>query len=620
MFARYTVSLGLYVLTALALQGCLQAGGGNALPEDGATQEVHVSRSFSDADVRQTIEAMFLSASLPRGLVHRDTLRNFYAARGFEPLWIHEDHFPGRIQSILPWLLQAWEHGLNPEWYHASALRREMMNTMAGSEDVRALHGSLARIELYVSDALLRYNQHLRYGVFDPRMLDASYYLPVHRPGYREFLEPLHSTNILAYLRSIQPVDTRYTALRDALRQWREADNGTHWPRIPAPSVEKISAGDTSSLLPYIAQRLLMTGELPATYARPSPLVSPFTAAALRSYELDSMRLSRLGSLVYDSALVYAVMRYQTRHGLLPDGVLGPRTIARLNKTSGEYVAQMERTLERFRWVRYPERGRYVRVNIPEFWLYGIEDGEVKTDMKVCTGLPRALSYDPSYARMMAKTQQSYDRKNYETPMLHGSLTHLILNPPWYVPSSIGAREVYFSALKDPGFLRRKGYRVYKRDSLVDHSSINWSEYNPRNLPFRFVQSPGDLNALGNIKFIFTNDHSIFLHDTPQQWAFKRATRAVSHGCVRIEKPMEFARFLLEGSRDWTAERVQQAIRSRVHSKPVFLPHKTPLYIDYYTAWVDSNGVLQFRDDVYRKDAMLASAFTAFRRGQSAFR
>jgi murein L,D-transpeptidase YcbB/YkuD len=128
-------------------------------------------------------------------------------------------------------------------------------------------------------------------------------------------------------------------------------------------------------------------------------------------------------------------------------------------------------------------------------------------------------------------------------------------------------------------------------------------------MPYNFRQEPGRGNALGAIKFMFQNEFSIYLHDTPQQWAFKRAVRAVSHGCVRIEKPMDFARYLLKGTPDWDVPRLQQAIFSGAHSKPVFLKQRPPVFIDYYTAWVDSAGVLQFRDDIYQKDAPIVRIF-----------
>jgi len=274
----------------------------------------------------------------------------------------------------------------------------------------------------------------------------------------------------------------------------------------------------------------------------------------------------------------------------------------------------LEVNLERFRWLRYPEKGRYVQVNIPAFWLEAYDDGNVTASMAVCVGQRKSPYYAEQLARYNRTRSRRLQPKDHETPQIHGEFTHCIINPIWNVPGSIASRELYFSALKDSTYLQDKRYKVYYRDSLVDASSIDWSAHNPYSLPYKFKQEPGTGNALGAIKFMFQNDFSIYLHDTPQQFAFRRADRAVSHGCVRIEEPMEFAHYLLKGTPKWDVDRIKQTIWSGARSKPVFLHQKTPLYIDYVTAWVDHDGLLQLRDDIYRKDAVLAGAFTRFDR------
>jgi len=615
--ARCFLVIALILAGIVGALGCMNGESTASRAEDEREKSL-ASVAFNDDDVRSTLAAIVQEKYLPRELAYRDTLIDLYNKRDFSALWVLTDSYPWRIQSILPFLTRSWEHGLDPDWYHASALREEMMMSLDASLPAAERHKALARIELLVTDAILQYAEHLRFGVFNPQRIDHAYHLPVRRPLQREFLEAVHSTSITAFLRNIQPTEKRYVQLQRALLEYRAMRQEHRWPRIPPLTVDMISYGDTSSILPFVSHRLLLTGEIDGSLFPPSRLITPITDLMLLAHSLDSSRLASIGPVLYDSTLVVAVRRYQQRHGLLVDGVLGSRTISRLNRTIDEYIDQIRNTLERFRWMRYPETGRYVLVNIPEFWLYAYEDGKIQTDMAVCVGQQRAASHSYEYARHMRKTNQRYDPKNHETPQMHGSLTHLILNPFWYVPASIGAREIYFSALKDPRYLERKGYRVYMRDSLVDHTDIDWASYNPRNLPFRFAQSPGNTNALGNIKFMFTNDFSIYLHDTPQRMAFRRASRAVSHGCVRIEKPMEFAGYLLDSCETWNVHKVQQTIWSMAKSRTVFLPKTTPLYIDYYTSWVDSAGSVQFRDDVYRKDVLLDRAFSAYERRRAA--
>jgi L,D-transpeptidase YcbB len=612
---RISTFLFLVILAATALTACIHHSDDSAAhAQERGTDDHGPKLMFETVELRDALHAMCVSGALPKALRHRDTLLTMYRDRDYQPLWVQGEVYPGRIQSILPYLTQAHEHGLDPAWYHSGELLRLFTLTLQSNVQPVERMTALARLEILLSDALLDYARHLRFGIFDPRAIDAAYHLPVRQPSHREFIEPLSTTNITAYLRNIQPSERRYRDLQQALLEWRSMQVSHGWVSIPSPGRDKIEHGDTSFILPYVAHRLFMTGELQGLYTAPSRLLTVLDHHLLKAYELDSNRIAAIGPIEYDSTLVRAVLRYQQRHGLLADGILGARSIARLNRRVDDYIEQMERTLERFRWVRYPEQGRYVLVNIPAFWLYAMDNGETMTDMAVCTGLPSALSYDPAYARLMRETNQRYDRKNYETPQMHSVFSHLIINPVWNVPHSIGTRETYFSALKDPNYLSKRGYRVYLRDSLVDHTQINWQQYNPRTLPYRFAQAPGRANALGTIKFMFNNEFSIYLHDTPQRWAFNRAVRAVSHGCVRIENPMAFADFLLGGNEDWNVDRVQQLIYAGGGSRTVHLNTKTPLYIDYFTSWVNSEGIVQFRDDVYHKDALLARAFESFSR------
>lgn len=572
-------------------------GGCDLLPQGGDTAEAAqapVVRSIDDDDIAPQIEKLFALASFRPTLLHDDTLLQQYRQREFVPIWVREESFPSRVIGILRFLLRADEHGLDPHWYHAPEMQALIDGILTDRNPDSDHSEALARIELMLSDGLLRYSQHLRYGVVDPRHVDEAYHLPVRRGGLREFLEPLSAPDIIAFLRNIQPDATRYRMLQRAYAGFRDIKRLYRWPHVPQLTVEKLEVGGLSPVVPALTQRLLLTGELFGSSQAPLRGSVQLVDLALRAYELDSMRLQSLGLFPYDSALAKAVMRYQARHGLLVDGVVGARTVARLNRGIDGYVDQIRANLERFRWMRYPERGRYVMVNIPEFWLYAYSDGKLTTDMSVCVGQSRAAT-----GAML----------NHETPQITGEFTHCIVNPFWHVPWSIGAREIYYSAKKDSNYLRKGRYKVYVRDSLVDARKINWADHNPKSMPFKFRQEPGEGNALGAIKFMFRNDFSIYLHDTPQQWAFRRASRAVSHGCVRIQEPMDFARFLLDGTPDWNVQRLQQTIYSGARSKPVFLTQKTPLFIDYYTSWVDSSGVLQFRDDVYRKDAVLTRVF-----------
>ncbi len=609
------LTLSLIAVPCLLLAGC------SLLPEQNDTVEAApqpVVRSIDTDAIAQQASRLFAITPFRETLVHDDTLLQQYRARAFAPYWVHEESFPSRVIALLRFLMRADEHGLDPQWYHVSALQALLDGVLTDGRSDSDHSGALARIDLLLTDGLLSYASHLRYGVVDPRNLDAAYHLPVRRPGLREFLEPLNTPDIIAFLRNIQPDSRRYRRLKAAYAGFRDIKRLYRWPRIPELTVKTVEVGDTSSVVPSLTQRLMLTGELFTSFEAPMRGTVQIVDLALHAFELDSLRLRTLGPFSYDSTLAKAVMRYQQRHGLLVDGVIGSRTVGRLNLGIDAYTDQIRVNLERFRWMRYPDRGRYVIVNIPEYWLYAYDGGMVQTTMAVCVGGPRPAGYAAQYELFRRTGQRRYEPKNHETPQITGEFTHCILNPFWNVPWSIAAREIYVSAKKDSTYLRKGRYKVYYRDSLVDASKINWAEHNPYKMPFKFKQDPGAGNALGAIKFMFQNDFSIYLHDTPQQWAFKRAVRAVSHGCVRIQEPMDFARFLLEGTPQWDVARLQSAIWSGARSKPVFLKKRTPLFIDYYTSWVDSTGVLQFRDDIYRKDASVMRAFRRLTRRSGA--
>ena len=572
------------------------------------------SRSIDTDDIAPQMQKLFALPAFRARLLHADTLYRHYRERRFQPLWIHENTFPARALQLIRYFMEAPAHGLNPSWYHTATLQHLINGILTDADPSRDQSERFARLELLLSDALLLYARHLRYGIFDPRELDRAYHLPVAGHGLRELVEPLETADILAFLRNIQPRNTRYAALQEALAEYRILQQTYRWPHIPDPDVDKIEAGDTSSVLPMVAHRLMLTGELFGGFQPVPRGTVQMVDIAVRAFTLDTMRLLRLGAMRYDSTLVRAIMRFQERQGLLVDGILGSRTIASLNRGLDESIEQIAVNLERFRWIRYPDRGRYVLVNIPDFWLNAYEDGEIIESMAVCVGEPRSKYYADQYRRYRRTGMRRHEPKNHETPQLHGEFSHFILNPIWHVPGSIASRELYFSALKDSTYLKKKRYKVYYRDSVVDASAIDWQEHNPYSMPFKFKQEPGAGNALGAMKFMFPNDHSIYLHDTPQQWAFRRSVRAVSHGCVRIQEPLHFARYLLEGTPKWDVPRIQRTIWSGARSKPVFLHQRTPLYIDYYTAWVDGHGTLQFRNDIYRKDATLARAIAAYDR------
>lgn len=261
---------------------------------------------------------------------------------------------------------------------------------------------------------------------------------------------------------------------------------------------------------------------------------------------------------VVDPLLVEAVQAFQLRHGLEPDGITGPLTLRALNVPAADRVRTLELNLERWRWVPRDLGRRHVMVNVAGFELAAVEAGRTALAMRIIVGKP-------------------YQR----TPLFSSAMTQVVINPSWHVPNSITTREIVPRLKRDPGYLARNGYY--------------WSDG-------RLVQRPGAQNALGRIKFLFPNRFNVYLHDTPSRSLFERAVRTFSHGCMRIQKPLELAEWVL--GETWTRETLEAAIATG-RERFVRLPESLPVHVVYWTAWVDEAGVLQLREDVYGRDEAL---------------
>lgn len=291
--------------------------------------------------------------------------------------------------------------------------------------------------------------------------------------------------------------------------------------------------------------------------------------------------------------------------------------------------------MERLRW-RLPETGpEYVEVNIPDFMLTWFSHGDTLTRMKVCVGGKREAGYEDKIKLYLKSGKLDDKPKNHETPILFSKLNSIQVNPIWNIPVSIAKSEIYYQAVRDPYYLSNNNIKVYYKGQLVtDPDTIQWGRYSREKLPFQFKQGSGDQNALGKFKFIFDNGSSIYLHDTNNKYAFNLGNRAISHGCVRVEKPLEFAEMLVNDKNQFDQLRMEvnlppldttkmsvfkkklakKADTVNVYElKPKWFGTKrqVPLIINYYTAWWQ-NGELQTRSDVYGLDETLWSKLQKF--------
>jgi murein L,D-transpeptidase YcbB/YkuD len=261
--------------------------------------------------------------------------------------------------------------------------------------------------------------------------------------------------------------------------------------------------------------------------------------------------------------------------------------------------------LERLRWKNKPAEDRYIIVNIPDFRLNVMDSGKSVLNMKVCVGMGRNMDYSKSL--MHFDDTDRVDNPNpHQTPILNSVIHSVQVNPIWNIPESIANKEIIVEAAKDPYYLSNKNINVYKNDKLVEDSEdIDWDTVNKSD--YSFKQQPGEDNSLGKIKFLFNNKSNVYLHDTPAKSAFYESMRAVSHGCVRLGNPQGLALNLF-GQDSWQYKMIDtDMIKSKPAPTTIDLPKKIPVYITYVTCWADTNGVLQYRRDVYGMDIVLFS-------------
>jgi len=531
--------------------------------------------------------------------LYSDTLVHLYSERDFKPFFIKSYEEEDFVNSVLILLEKADEHGLDKENYHFSAIANNFYDAINDTINNPQRLIQLADAEILLTDALLKYSYHLRYGIINPKQIfPDSYTLPVVDSTDRDLTQPLRQSDVINYLYSIQPKSEKYKKLQKALASFNKLKD-VEWKLIETSS--KIEPGDANPALPLIAKRLSVLGLIDTAKIKPDSIA------------------------VYDSFLIESVKKFQRLHGLNDDGIIGKETIERLNITPQEYITTIKINLERFRWNDYSDTSKYILVNIPDFKLYVIENGKELFDIKVCVGSKRYANYDKRM-EIYKKTKKYYDKPDdWETPCLYGEISYMVLNPTWTVPASIIREEIVRELKKDSSYLISKNFKVYKNGVELKLEEVNIQEFSSEKIPYTVVQDPGAGNALGKIKFMFKNPFGVYLHDTPTRAPFSYSNRAVSHGCVRVEKPLMLSEYILKDHPDWDIDYLRIEIgqepedkskieeyknkrkdlrknRSFGKTTEIVLEKPVHLFIDYYTAWVDDNGNFNFREDVYRKD------------------
>jgi len=497
-------------------------------------------------------------------LLSRLALPRFYDARGFEPAWLGPG-VDGRLHALEAAILRGGEHGLDPVDYHLQEIRGLWGALDSGSASVT----DEVDLELLASDAFMVLGSHLLNGRVNPETIDPEWLANRRNAFMDEVLaRALAEDRIEGTVLDLAPAQPRYRQMLESARRLRtiEADGG--WPVVP--SGDRLEIGATGARVATLRARLRASGDL---VDDESP-----------------------DSETFDAPLVAAVVHFQTRHGLDTDGVVGPATLVALNVSAGDRARQLEVNMERWRWLPADLGARHIEVNIAGYEVKVVEDAHV-------VQLHRAI----------------VGREYRQTPMFSGIMTYLVFAPYWHVPPNIAAADKLPAIKADPGILAAQRFTVLDllTNEPVSPAAIDWqSMAGPDfNRMYRLRQDPGPFNALGNVKFMFPNEHNVYLHDTPSRELFSRTSRTFSSGCIRVENPLELAEYLLADQPTWTRERIDEVIDAGVE-RTVRLTTGVPVHLLYWTAWADEDGTMEFRSDIYGRDGKVWQALQAPPPGQ----
>lgn len=488
----------------------------------------------------------------------RAAVRAFYTETGTTLAW-SRDKPTKQTDQALAVLASARAHGLDPNAYQLAALtaERDVLARPPKAERRR----TLAVFDVRLTAALIRLGRDVAVGRTEPRSVDRRWKAQRSTPNLAVTLAASRD-DVSEWLPAIQPQHAEYAALLRGLAALQGAEAKGSWLSVPSVAVKP---GASHSGIAVLRRRLAASGDLGAA-------------------SVDGNR--------YDQPLEHSVRVFQEHHGLSATGRLDPKTLAALNVPLVTRLQQVALNLERWRWLPDVFGARHFRVNIPYFHLEAYEQGKIVFDIRAVVGKP-----------------------GNETPIFSERMTHVVMSPYWNIPPKIATDETLPAVSADPEYLDRQNIEVVRvsdgQTAVVDPATLDWDDDGALE-GLRFRQRPGAGNALGFVKFMFPNEYDVYVHDTPAEALFSRLGRAFSHGCVRVEEPLELAKYVLRDQSRWTPEAIVSAMHAGTETH-VKLREAIPIHILYFTSWVDPKGGLQFRDDVYGYDAKQAAVPTGTR-------
>jgi murein L,D-transpeptidase YcbB/YkuD len=481
----------------------------------------------------------------------REILPKVYANRDFQPMWLD----PERIDQLLALIRRAPEDGLDTADYQLEALRAQLGEARGTQSPLEQ-----ADLDILLTETLIRFGYHQLFGKVDPVALDTDFNFT------RRFLDDRDPVVVIPeiiaspvpladQLEQSVPRRAVYRTLQQHLATYRRLAAAGGW--APVPPGDTLRTGDRDPRVPALRARLSVSDDLPSG--------------------------SDTTSDTFDAELEAAVRRFQARHGLGVDGIVGEQTYQAMNVPIETRIDQLRLSLERLRWVRADRSGRFIAVNIAGFRMFMVDEQGLQWTTRVMVGT--------TYRR---------------TPVFRSTMSYMEINPTWTIPPTILRNDTLPAIKRDPGYLQTKNISVIDRDGRrLDPATIDWQSYG-RTIPYTLRQEPGPGNALGEIKFILPNKHFVFMHDTPNRSLFDRPERTFSSGCIRVEDPFTLGELILGDPGRWDAAALK-AVRDTRQTRRISTP-RIPVLVLYLTASLEPDGSARFLKDIYARDAALLAA------------
>jgi murein L,D-transpeptidase YcbB/YkuD len=477
-------------------------------------------------------------------------LPQFYTNRNFERAWDDKKNIEDLVESIE----SSYDEGLDPEDYHYRRIQALLKKKEAGELS----NAEWADLDLLLTDATILYASHLLEGKLEQSDLRKAWDVEMNsRPENVDSLltVTLHNRRLKPALQSMKPAHYLYTLLKLHLKELRQKEMEGGWPRVSGGDKLELDMDDPR--IPEVRAYLVATGDLDAS--------------------------ASVTETLFDDELEQAVKQFQKRHGLTADGVIGKGTFAQMQVPIEERIESIIVNLERLRWIFHHPDEDFLIVNIAGFKVRRFTNRNEVFESRVIVG-----------------------KYHHESPVFKGEMKYIVINPTWTLPYSIATNETLPKLKKDPGYLAAKHMEVMDGSgNLLNPATIDWSQYSRGNFPFIIRQKAGPWNALGEVKFMFPNKYSVYLHDTPSRGLFERQDRAFSHGCIRTEDKWGLLMSLMDDPEVWNMEKINEILESG-ETTTIDLPKPINIYLIYLTAVADKENNLYFFKDVYKRDDAVA--------------